>query len=249
MKNFFDAHGRVHEHEVTADDGYPGNNGFVHTGYYYVAGGEVDLDKVNACFEACRTSYGYDRHPDKDQFPASSHDELVGMFLIATKQQAKVMYERYKAQGWQACNLDGFKPRSLWSLNPFKVMRDFYKLNKEPNPRKATHKYPYIWPITFRHMPQHTYFYARCAGERVGFFHTVWFTLSSMFTMLKDKNYSSKLMLGFKLAKLRTLGIKEIEGTILEIYDEEIDMYDMALRYYEDESHPTVKLLKHDNND
>lgn len=239
MNNYLDKYGRYHHKPVTEENPYPSNNSFLYSGYASLVGVPVDSKPVLECFKECSTQYGYNRNPDGNLFPASSHDEVVGLFMLfKSKEGSESLYEEQKEQYFQVCNLPEFSPKPLYKLNPIKAALELYALSKEDSPRKSTYKYPYIFPITFRHLPQHTYFYARCASVSVTFLHTFYFMLAAFFTIFGANN-SSKVMLGFKLLKLKTLGLTFTEKLILTIYNKYVKFAEEVYQYFPSD-HPVV---------
>lgn len=236
---YIDKHGRYHDKNVTPSTPFPCNNSFLYTGYASLVGAPVNVVPVLQCFKECSTEFGYNRNPDGDIFPASSHDEVVGLFMLMTKVGAKSLYEETKAQHFQVCNLPGFSPTPLYKLNPIKVVRDFWRLSREENPRKATFKFPYIAPIVFRHLPNHTYFYSRCAGNYISYVHAAYTFAASLSTIFLGSN-SSKVMLGFKLLKLKKLGLTRTEKLLKLIYNAKVDFYREVLEYFPTD-HPITK--------
>jgi hypothetical protein len=218
--NFQDSFGRFHQKPVTEDKQFPGNNAFCYSGYAYVVG-KLNLAKteIYRCWKMCQTEFGYNRHPNGDLEPASSHDELVGIFMVFDKAMASWVHT-YESQDWQVCNLPGFKPTKWYKLNTFKVIRDFWRLSREEKPRTATYKYPYIWPIVFRIRRHHIYFIKRCAGVRPSISETVSFVANTFFSMVVSiwTEKSKDVMLGFKFIKLKQLGLTTLEEVLLDEY-------------------------------
>lgn len=239
MNTYYDQYGRLHDKYVTDTNPYPCNNSFLYSGEASVLGLIEDKNKVKilTCYTKCSTHYGFNRNPDGKQLPASSHDEIVGLFMLLSDTDAiKYLYEDTEEQYFQVCNLPDFKPTKWYKLNPFKVVRDFWRLSREENPRKATYKYPYIAPIVFRHAPQHTYFYARCAGRKTGIIHSLYFFISSLTTIFGNGN-SGKVMLGFKLLKLKQLGETQTEQLVRIIYNMRVDFW-LEVDWYFNDDHP-----------
>lgn len=243
--NYFDFYGRLHDRPVTELRSFPCHNSFLFSGYASVL--DIKLDKA-LIFEAwlrCQTTYGYNRHPDNKSVPLSSHDECVGMFMLEDISGAKDLYKKLERSRFQVCNLQDFKPAPIYKLNPLKVAADFYKLSKEENARKATWKYPYIAPVIFRNMFQHTYFYARCAGETVNPIHTAYFFLSSLSSIFLGNN-SSRVMLGCKLLKLKQLVVDKQqlgqtlpEKLVTKIFNLRVDFVREVMEYFPT-AHPIV---------
>lgn len=237
MNLFYDQKGRLHDKIVSESKPYPCNNSFLYSGEAHVLGIDIDVAAVKACWSECQTTYGFDRNPDGDHIPASSHDEVCGMFMMWSEQEAKSWYKEYKDQYFQVCNLAGFKPTPLYKLNPIRVVMELRALNREVSPRKATPKYPYIMPVTFRHAPQHTYFYKRCAGLTPSPIHTLFFVLSSLHTVFRG-SISSKVLLGFKLMKLGKLGLGLSERLVNLVYNRKVDLKYMVNEYFAHQGHP-----------
>lgn len=231
--NYYDRHGRLHDKIVTATDPFPSNNSFLFSGEASLLGVPVDKLKVLSCWSKCQTDYGYFRNPDCKMLPASSHDEVVGIFMLSSMfgDREKRHYEQLKEQRFQVCNLPGFVPTPWYKLNPFRVVRDYWRLSREENPRKAAHKYEYIWPIIFRHLPQHTYFYKRCAGLVPNFAHSAYNFCAALHTIYRGDN-SSRTMLGFKLLKLKKLGQTWHEKLLTKLYNRKLDFAAEVGKYF-----------------
>lgn len=245
MTNYYDSYGRLHFKPVTASKPFPSGNSFLYSGEASLIGVPVDVDKVFECFVQCATEWGYNRNPDGDILPASSHDEIVGLFMAYNENHTPInFYNGLKKQRFQVCNLPGFKPTPFYKLNPFKVIRDFYKLSKEPNPRTATPKYPYIWPITFWHQPQHTYFYKRCAGLKPSLIHSAFHFLSCVSTICSSTGNSGKTLLGFKLIKLKKLGPSFSEKLLIKLFNKKVNFADEVRMYFPDDHPITEAVLK-----
>lgn len=242
---YYDSNGRLHDKHVTSSNPYPTNNSFVYTGYAHLLNIPVNVVPVLQCFKECSTEFGYNRNPDGDIFPLSSHDEVVGLFMLMTKVGAKSLYEETKAQHFQVCNLPNFVPTPLYKLNPIKVVKDFWRLSREDNPRKATFKYPYIAPVVFRHMPNHTYFYSRCAEVDISAPHATYNFIASLITIFGGSN-SSKVLLGFKLLKLRKLGQSPCEKLLTWIFNKRVDFAREVLQYFPT-NHPIVEAVMKGN--
>lgn len=231
--NFTDKYRRIHQKPVTESDPTPGNNAFLYSGYASVVGlvSYHDKQEILYCWMDCLTDYGYNRHPDGNVYPASSHDELVGISLLYGVGMWPILPELERNK-WQVCNLEGFEPKSWWKLNPLKVIRDFWRLSKEENPRKATYKYPYIWPIIFTIRPNHRYFIKRMGRKKPTIWETINHHLASSFTAANGSN-SSKVMLGFKLIALRdTLRETYAEQGLRETIFEGMDFKDEVREYF-----------------
>lgn len=238
MNNYIDNHGRVHDKAISTTDSFPSNNSFAYSGYASLVGIKLDTIMIRQCWNKCQTEFGYNRNPDNKTFPLSSHDEVVGMFMLEDKEGTKALYKKLEQQRFQVCNLETFKPAPIYKLNPFKVAKDFYNLSKEENARKTTFKFPYIAPIIFRHMPQNTYFYARCAGVSVRCAHTLYWFGASLATIF-GRNNSSKVMLGYKLLKLKKLGQSLPEKIITKLFNLRIDFGREVMEYFPT-AHPIV---------
>lgn len=245
--NFVDAHGRWHSKPVKKSNPYPCNNAFLYSGYAYLLGLGINFPLLIGTWQACQRDFGYDRHPNGDIFPNSAHDELVGMALVCSVLHTTEELLRCEDNLWQVCNLPNFEPRRIWSLNPFRVIKDYYALFKERdeqgrrNPRKFTYKYPYIAPICFRITPQHTYFILRCSGSRVGILHSLYFIGASTFTILSGE----ACMLGFKLIKLDRIGMNWAEKLVKKMFNMKdwIKSVEKEFEQYKDE-HPIVLKTK-----
>lgn len=243
--NFIDEFGRWHSKPVKKSNPYPCNNAFLYSGYAYLLGlvSEDQAMEITPTWAEVQTKYGYNRHPNNDIFPNSAHDEIIGNELLGKLESWVVLYNRL----WQCCNLPNFEPKRIWSLNPFRVIKDFYALSRERdekgrrNPRKFTYKYPYIWPICFRIMPQHTYFILRCSGSRVSTSHKIYFIAASLSTILSK----DCCMLGFKLIKLDRIGMNWAEKLVKRMFRRKdwIKSVEKEFEQYKDE-HPIVLKTK-----
>ncbi|HEY0752250.1 MAG TPA: hypothetical protein VGD26_13915 [Chitinophagaceae bacterium] len=240
MNNYYDSFGRIHDKPVTAADPYPCNNSFLFTGEASLLNVPVDVTTVWRCYYGeCATKYGYNRNPGGAPLPASSHDEIVGLFMMCASSSlvmAGQLYDQLNERLFQVCNLEGFKPTPIYKLNPLKVVRDFWRLSREEKPRTATYKYPYIWPIVFRHLPQHTYFYARCAGIAPDFIHSAYHFFAGLHTVYRGNN-SSRVMLGFKLLKLNKLGLTRTEKVLKWFYNKRVRFATEVVQYFP-KNHP-----------
>ncbi|HXH73418.1 MAG TPA: hypothetical protein VNJ08_00530 [Bacteriovoracaceae bacterium] len=219
MNKYIDSYGRFHDRPVTIERPFPCNNSFTFSGYAHILGLIPSVEPIIECWTECQSGFGFTRNSDNDPLPGSSHDDLVGMAMIAPQ-----LVMKYRAQNWQVCNFEGFGPKPLWKHNPFMVIWNFYKLSREIKPRTSTFHYPYIWPFTFRIAPQHTYFIERCAGLNPSLSRRIYFYLSSLHTIFQGSN-SSKVMLGFKLMKLK-------ESKLSSLYRKKVDFNSEVKKYF-----------------
>jgi hypothetical protein len=242
--NFIDIHGRYHQKPITPERPYPGNNAFLFTGYAEMVGLKISYLEVLDAWVKSKTKYGYNRHPNGDKFPSSSHDELVGFYMTFNYVMPSLVNSQYENQYWQFCNLEGFKPTPWWKLNPIKVLIDFWRLYREEKPRTATNKYPYLWPIIFKHSAQHVYFYKRMAGVPTGIYLTIRFLLASAYT-LEFGSLSSQVMLGFKLLALKGRGLSYFEQCVYDDFFKEVDFKQIVTEYFHPyENHPIITALQ-----
>ena len=238
MEAYRDSYGRIHDKPVSQSNPFPCNNAFLFSGYAKVCGIQDVSDNIQECFTLSQTQFGFNRHPDGKQLPASSHDELVGMMMLWPKYKCRQAVTHYQSQMFQICNLDGFVPIPWTKLNPLQVVSNFWRLSHEGNPRKATPSYPYIWPIAFKHAPQHVYFYHRCAVLAPGIYLTVRFFMASLFTIWHGSN-SGQVMLGFKLWKLS--GQRNwVERVVAKLYSVQCD-FEMEVRKSFPPDHPIIE--------
>lgn len=228
---YIDSWGRYHDKPVTDADPYPCNNAFLFTGYAATLGMDIEKQNVQTCFLDCLNEYGFHRHPNKEPFPGSSHDEIVGMFMILSIPNCRGMIRKYEAQRWQICNWTTFTPKSWLKLNPLKIIKEFYALSKHENPRTATYYYPYIWPVIFSHRLHHRYFYKRMGLVPPSPAERISFTLTSLFTVFAGST-SSKVMLGFKFLAILDRGMKPWEKILLRIYDKFVNLGEETARYF-----------------
>lgn len=246
--NFIDHHCRYHQNPVTDSNPYPGNNAFLYTGYASVLGmvPQHRIKNIMYAWVLSQTAYGYDRHPNYDHTPASSHDEVVGIFMLNPLDHgSRLRLKTLKENHYQVCNLDGFKPKAWWKLNPLRVIRDLWRLSREENPRKATYKYPYIWPITFSHAPEHVYFYHRMAGVKPGIYLELRFILASYFS-INFGNPSGQTMLGFKLLALKKIGLTDDEEELYQYFFDRVDFIEVVRKYFAPyENHPINTALQY----
>lgn len=239
METYTDSFGRIHHKLATETNPYPSNNSFLYSGEASLLGVPVDKIGIERAWDICQTDFGYNRNPDNHTFPLSSHDEVVGMFMLTDQAWARSYFEILCQQHFQVCNLQTFTPTPLHKLNPFKVVSDFRKLSREENPRTSTFKYPYIAPVVFRHMPQHTFFYARCAGIVPGFIHSAYHFCSSLHTIYRGTN-SSRVLLGFKLLKYKKLKQTFSEKIITQLYNMHL-RFEVEVAEYFPKDHPIVE--------
>lgn len=241
MSNHYqDIYKRFHDKPVTPEDPLPCNNTFLYSGYAYLLGLVPNHGQpVVTVFARCQTEYGYNRHPEGDIFPASSHDEVVGMYMLTKMPK---LTDKWEKQGWQVCNQPDFKPTPWHKLNWFKVIMAYFIIayhmltNKNYQPRHAVLLYPEIWPIAFKHAPQHVYFYKRCMGMNPGFYLLLHFFFASFYTIFFGGN-SGKLMLGFKLRKISKKN--NTEKLVNWVYHKKVSLKDEVKKYFP-KDHPIV---------
>jgi hypothetical protein len=195
--NFWDKFGRLHTKPVTDTNPLPTNNAYIYTAYYSI------FDKVNIPYVNTIRNHPIGRHPYglKPGSPPMSHDELYGLSILDDFQASRIV-EYLEDNHNQYCDLPGFEAKPFWKLNPFKVIPAFYKLSKEPNPRKVVINYPETWNIAFYQRPEHRWFYKRCAGIEPTLFEKIIFTLSRLVSILRWKKEEPNVLLYFSMVYL-----------------------------------------------
>lgn len=215
-RNYFDKHGRLHTAPVVDENKYPGNNAYIYSGYYSIL-------KGNGCFfdlGELIAKLPFSRHPEGEiikDFPAQSHDEVTGACMLHIA-AAKDICDFLDNNHNQFCDMPGFKPTPFYKLNPFKVIRALYKVNKAQNQRHATINYPEIYPVAFWQRPEYRWFYKRAAGRNPTILEKIVFVITRLISVLRWKKDDPNAILYFSLRHLKqTPGLKlGIEGKILE---------------------------------
>lgn len=248
--NFWDKFGRLHTKPVTESNPLPTNNAYIYTAYY----------SIFAPYDFVRCPYSqhpWSRHPhiSGKMGPPISHDELYGLSILEPH-LASTIVQYLEDNHNQYCDLPGFEAKPFWKLNWFKVLPAFYKLSKEPNPRKVVINYPDTWNIAFWQRPEHRWFYKRCAGIEPTLFEKIIFTVSRLVSIMRWKKEEPNVLLYFSMVFLVRSGFKMgIEGKLIavlsakkakKLYGSVLTM----LSFWKDipfetfEHHPLVNLFK-----
>lgn len=211
MSYFWDEFGRLHTKAVTEAKPLPTNNAYIYTSYFKTMYPAAYLWRQKYYPTYLPTTMPFNRHPNGDQLPGMSHDELYGVSILSRK-KAKEIVSYLDNNHSQVCNLTGFKPTPFCRLNWFKVAAAFYRLSKEENTRTATTKYPDCWHLAYWQRPNHRWFYRRAAGLQPTLCERLWWTVTSTVSILGWKKDVPNLLLFFSLLHLSNNEKLGIEG-------------------------------------
>lgn len=241
MYNFIDKLNRVHTKPVTEINEYPTNNAYTYSSYYKVLNPKKDY----SCYLPETMPFG--RHPGIISVP-QSHDEITGVCILS-QQKAKEICEYLENNYNQFCDLPGFKPKALYTLNPIKTIKAFLALNKEANPRKSVIKHPDTWNLAFWQRAEYRWLYKRAARINPSLYEKAYFLVARGISVLRWKKEEPDLLLYFSLEHLKQQNNLGIEGRIMRMYLNNVrqEMYESTeemLRNYLDpkyaDSHPWI---------
>jgi hypothetical protein len=144
---------------------------------------------------------------------------------------------------WQFCDIviDGkpYVPTPWRKLVIRDVIAAQKELNNDPDDlRKASAKYPALYPFAFWHRPEQQYFYYRCANRSPGIMRTIYFSLATIVSIIQ--NDPRNVMLGFKILKLKKLGTTLLEKALIKLYESKVD-FKQNCRNYLPEDHPILE--------
>ena len=250
-----DAYGRYHDKEVTEAKPLPCNNAWIETLRARVMGFSINYEQVRMELLICMDIFGFDRHRYDDD-PPISFDEVIGVFGLGIADIN--LFERFKRQHWQICNLPGFAPKPFYKWNwPMVIYQmsilaynfilfNLSKGKKGKNPRKMTRDLPHTWPIAFKQPAKHVYFYYRCVGEKPGLYLTFKFVTSAVITIFRG-DVNSCWLLGTKLLSLdKDFNMTRLEEWLMDLFDNNLDIGNIVTSYYPS-GHPfRVRMIEYD---
>jgi hypothetical protein len=249
---FQDKWSRWHHKPIKEGKVYSSGNGWVYTAECKAMGLSSDTEQLSKCFKASLTKYGFSRHPDAHNV-GISHDEVIGAF--ACFQGTDVMkesYHKWESQGWQICDVAGFKPVPWLKLDWYGVLKDFYeiyKLDKLYNStggkegikaRHSTLLFPRVFPIAFHMGGWKRYLIKKHYGVRPTVGETFKWFVSKLVTIYTKEITPGKRILGFQLKLLRN---KSVLDKILEhLFNKRNNLKQIvAAEYHKD--HPILEKL------
>jgi len=245
MNRYIDKLGRWHVKPVSESNPFPTNNAYIYSFYARMVGlpvqfsEEVTADLVNLDLKPIS------RHPGikPPTTPPISHDEYVGLAGLDIMAAQDITFFG-ESNYWQICDVivDGkaYVPTPWRKLVIDDVMAAYEELanDPEPNPRKASVKYPVLYPFAFWHRPEQQYFYYRCADRPPGAFRTLYFIIATIVSI--KKNDPRNVMLGFKFLKLEQLKLNFIEKALYKLYEKKVN-FKQNCRNYFPEDHPILE--------
>jgi hypothetical protein len=244
MIKYIDQLGRWHVKPVTETDPFPTNNAYVYSFYAKTVGLPVIITNPAASQLMNLDETVLTRHPG-DNTPPISHDEYVGaagLDLIYATDIVEYGEKNY----WQFCDvlIEGkpYVPTPWRKLVLDDVLSAYEDManDSEKNVRKASAKYPALYPIAFWHRPEQQYFYYRCAKRSPGLFRTLYFIIATIASIFNKK---SGPMTGFKLLKLKKQGPTLIERGLIKLFDKYAGWKDKCVAYFP-EDHPILEKVK-----
>lgn len=217
-------------HKPIGGTRYSSNNGWIYSAECASMGLPVDRNKLEECFNASITEYGFKRHPDQDSVPIS-HDEIIGAAaLLGTFGSIFALQVfKWERNNWQICDLPNFTPIPYYKINWLKVILSFYKVYKLDvlykktqgkegrNSRHSVIDYPELYPIAFKLGAWKRYLVKKHTGiTPTGYETAMWF-FSKLYTIYFSKNNSSLRLLGFQLKMLQHKNL--IDKALVYLYN------------------------------
>lgn len=236
------------------DGKYSSNNGWIQSAYCEMAGLTVSRTKLYECHLASRKnrqrSVPVHRHPDKF-LPPMSRDEILGMAFFNNLRIGELQQNH-----WQFCDLDGAEAKPLYKVNWLAALRDLMKIglaqlvifcwygdelrSEAPewlqrwSHRNIVWELPSLYQISYRLMPQDTWYLLKRAGRKTTWLHDKYAWWSMERTVKKDDT-SGVLMVWMKLYSL---------GLTHHPLYRKIDYKKHLTNYFKDTRHPIHRCLE-----
>lgn len=239
ITKYIDNLGRFHIKEVTESDPYPTNNAYIYSFYAKVVGLPVVITHPAAGQLLNLDTKVLTRHPG-DNTPAISHDEYVGAAGLDQIYAADIV-EYGEKNYWQFCDVivdrEPYKPIPWRKVVIDDALAAYEELaNDKDGYRKASAKYPALFPFAFWHRPEQQYFYYRCAGRSPGITRTIYFIGASIASIFSKDG----VMFGFKTLQFKKLGPTLIEKTLIKLHDKYGNFKERCKAYFP-EDHPILE--------
>ena len=198
ISKYIDELGRWHVKPVTESNPYPTNNAYIYSFYAKMVGLPVVITHPAVSQLMNLDTTVLTRHPG-DNTPPISHDEYVGAAGLDVIYSTDIV-EYGEKNYWQFCDVAGYVPIPWRKVVIDDAMAAYEELANDPDDlRKASAKYPALYPFAFWHRPEQQYFYYRSAGRTPGIIRTVYFIVASIASIFKKDG----VMFGFKTLKLK----------------------------------------------
>jgi hypothetical protein len=247
--SYQDVYKRWHNKSMNDGEYYPCNNAWIYSAECASVGLPINYKRLRDCLLNSRTKYGVTRHPkkgsavDRDKkIPPVSHDELLGIaYFFGNKE----LVAHLEASFWQFCDLKSFKPKSLFLLNWFKVIKAYIAIYKRvkagENPRHITLEYPEVYPLAFRMPFWVRYLVKAHSNVQPTLVESLMFFISKMVTIYISKSNSSLRLLGFQLIKTRT--ISPLTELLYTLFNRKHDILEITKTEYPSD-HPIFDHMK-----
>lgn len=241
MTKYIDNLGRWHIKPVTESKPYPTNNAYIYSFYAKMVGLPVVISHPAVSQLMNLDTTVLTRHPG-DNTPPISHDEYVGAAGLDPIYATDIV-EYGEKNYWQFCDVivDGkaYVPTPWRKLVIDDVMAAYEELaNDKDDLRKASAKYPALYPFAFWHRPEQQYFYYRCAGQSPSIIRSIYFFIATLVSIY-SKNKKSP-MLGFKMLKFKKLGPNLMEKALIKLFDKYGNWKEVCKNYFP-EDHPILE--------
>lgn len=249
---FQDKWSRWHHKPIKDGQLYSSGNGWIYTAECKAVGLPTDRRLLERCFQESLTQYGFSRHPDVYNV-GISHDEVIGAF--ASLQGLRVLeqaYTRWKKQGWQICDVAGFKPVPWSKLDWLGVAMDFYEIykldklytktggEKGLKARHATMLFPRVFPIAFHMNGWKRYLIKKHYGVRPTLYETAHWFVSKLVTIYRKEITPGKRILGFQLKLLKKKNI--LDKALEYLFNKKNNLKQIAAAEYH-KDHPILEKL------
>jgi hypothetical protein len=250
IMKFQDKWSRWHHKPIKDGQQYSSGNGWIYTAECKSVGLEVDQKLLETCFEQSLTEYGFSRHPDSVNI-GISHDEVIG--AAASLQGSKIFeqaYKRWEKQGWQICDIKGFKPTPWTKLNLVEVVISFYEIYKLDKlytktngksglkARHATLLFSNVFPIAFHMNGWKRYLIKKHHGVRPSVYETMHWFLSKLVTVCRKDITPGKRILGFQLKLIKNKNI--FDKILVALFENKNNLKEISA----DEYHPNHPILE-----
>lgn len=235
---YVDFLGRWHVKPTTESKPFPTNNAYIYSFYAKMVGLPVVITTPAASQLMDLDEKVLTRHPGvyPPEGVSISYDEYVGAAGLDQIYAANIV-EFGEKNHWQFCDIPGFTPTPFRKLVIDDVLAAYEDLANEENPRRATIKYPALWPVAFYHRPNEQYFYYRCAGRSPGCFRTLYFIAATLYSIFKKDQGSP--MLGFKMLKIKSIGPNLLEKGLIYLFNKRGKFLETCKNYFP-EDHPIL---------
>lgn len=207
------------------------------------------------------------RHPgnyrETDHYLPVSHDEYNGLMFAASvipelRYKADDVVEYGKKNNWQYCDVPGYKTITFSQMfsnpNLFSIVKNYLNEN---HLRRATKKYPELFPIFFTYQPHQRFlFKALSTKYKPTLFEEIYFAANIIYTSISktpDNGFYTRVLAGFRLKALENVGYSspwiKLASTVF-VYSSkkmlgENYLEKMVNIYFDDKEHPFHYIVKH----